>query len=113
MEGYDANRSCTNPERLANFIQLQITGNLLEVPGIGIATVKILNDSGITTTFQLMGKFLSLKDQGVESVELCDRFFYWLKGAGVAPGYRSSVVQAIAQKMDITFPGIYDASCYA
>lgn len=110
--GYNPNFSQTNPDRLAAFIQASITGDLKEVPGVGPATIKILKENKISTTFALFGIYLSLKEEGVESVEHCDRFFYWLKDIGIAPGYRSAVVQAIAQKMDITFPGIYDASCY-
>ena len=112
-EGYDPNRSQTNPDKLAAFIQAPITGDLKEIPGVGPATIKALNENGISTTYGLIGKYLMLKETGVESVEHCDRFFYWLKDIGTAAGYRSAVVQAIAQKMDITFPGIYDASCYA
>ena len=110
--GYDPNRTLLNPHHLGAFIQAPIKGNLLEVPGIGPATVKAMNEAGMTTTFELIGKYMSLKAQGVDSEDHCDRFFYWLKDIGTAAGYRSSVVQAIAQKMDITFPGIYDASCY-
>ena len=111
-EGYDPNRSRTDPDKLAAFIQQPLTGNLNEIPGIGPATVKLMKENGVSTTYGLIGKYLSLKEEGVESVEHCDRFFFWLSNIGTAPGFRGSIVQAIAQKMDITFPGIYDASCY-
>jgi hypothetical protein len=29
------------------------------------------------------GKFLSLKEEGVESVEVADRFYYWLDHVGI------------------------------
>lgn len=111
-DGYDPNRSQNDPDRLAEFIQAPITGDLKEVPGVGPASIKKFAEAGVSTTYGLIGKYLSLKEEGVESVEHCDRFFYWLKEIGTAAGHRSSVVQAIAQKMDVTFPGIYDASCY-
>ena len=31
----------------------------------------------------LEGKFLSLKEEGVESVDVADRFFYWLDHVGI------------------------------
>lgn len=111
-QGYDPNRSRSDPNKLAAFIQNPITGNLLEVPGIGPSTVEALKNAGISTTFGLIGKFLMLKEEGVQSVEHCDRFYYWLSDVGTSSGFRSSVVEAIAIKMDITYPGIYDASCY-
>jgi hypothetical protein len=111
-EGYDPNRSQTKPDKLAAFLQSRITGDLKEVPGVGDATVAAMKANGVSTTYGLIGKYLSLKEETVESVEHCDRFFYWLKEIGTAAGYRSAVVQAIAMKMDVVFPGIYDGSCY-
>ena len=46
---------------------------------------------------------------GVESVELCDRFWYWLEDAGTPPGFRSMVVKCVACKLDATYPGLYGA----
>lgn len=112
QQGFDPNRSATNPDKLAEFIQAPITGVLTEVPGIGPVTEKALKAAGISTTWALIGKYLTLKGEGVESVEHCDRFFYWLDEVGASKGHRSAIVQAIAQKQDITFPGIYDASIY-
>ena len=31
----------------------------------------------------LEGKFLSLKEEGVESVDVADRFYYWLDHVGI------------------------------
>jgi hypothetical protein len=31
----------------------------------------------------LEGKFLSLKEEGVDSVEVADRFYYWLDHVGI------------------------------
>ncbi|RYG62786.1 hypothetical protein EON64_17225, partial [archaeon] len=50
---------------MSDFIQAPLTGDLTEVPGVGAATVTILKNNGISTTFQLIGKYLSLKDEGV------------------------------------------------
>jgi hypothetical protein len=48
---------------------------------------------------------------GVGPVEHCDRFWYWLKAAGIDSN-RSGIVQCVAEKLDVTFPGLYDASMY-
>jgi hypothetical protein len=110
--GYNPARSRTDPDRLAEFIQSRITGRLTEVPGLGEATENLLREQGITSTYQLFGKFLMLKDEGVESVELCDRFWYWLESIKTSPGHRGSIVQAVACKLDATYPGLYDSSRY-
>jgi hypothetical protein len=36
--------------------------------------------------FMISGKFLSMKDEGVEPVELAERFFLWLDHVGSAAG---------------------------
>jgi hypothetical protein len=59
-----------------------------------------------------MGKFLSLKAEGVETVQLCDRMWFFLDSIEAPKGFRSSIVQAIASKLDVSFPGIYDGSRY-
>ncbi len=83
-----------------------------QVPGVGEATIKILRQHDITTTFQLLGKYLSLKEEGVEPVEHADRFYYWLKSINTPAGFRAGIVHSIAEKMNVTFPGIYDSSAY-
>ena len=110
--GYNPNRSRNDPNKLAEFIQAPITGGLTEVPGLGKVTEDLLKGEGITSTYQLFGKFLMLKDEGVESVELCDRFWYWLESINTPAGYRGSIVQAVACKLDATYPGLYDSSRY-
>ena len=106
--GYDPARSRNNPDTLADFLRSPITGDLTEVPGIGPATAKKMKEAGVSTTYALFGKFLMLKQEDVQSVEHCDRFFHWLESIGTPAGFRSSVVEAVAKKMDITYPGIYD-----
>eukprot|EP01031_Cornospumella_fuschlensis_P023869 gene23869-28899_t len=62
---FNPNKSKVSDARLADFIQAPLTGDLNEVPGIGPATVELLKKEGISTTFQLIGKYLSLKDEGL------------------------------------------------
>lgn len=70
----------------------------------------------VTSTYQLIGKFLSLKGEDVEgdvvqTVEHCDRFWYWLKEVGIV-AHRSGIVNAIAEKCNTWLPGIYDEAQY-
>ena len=87
-----------------------------QVPGIGPANVKLLAatdkvEESITTTYQLIGKFLSLKAANTTCVEHCDMFYYWLQAKGVNAG-RNNIVLAIAEKCEVFLPGCYDASQY-
>jgi hypothetical protein len=97
---------------LSDFIRAPITGDLKEVPGVGPATIKVFNENGITTTFQLIGQYLSLKEIDVLPIEHADRFYYWLKSLNTPTGFRAGIVHSIAEKMNVTFPGIYDSTAY-
>lgn len=85
---------------------------LPQVPGVGEATEKKLREAGITTTFQLIGKYLSFKEDGVGPVEHADRFYFWLKSLGTPGGFRAGIVHSIAEKLNVTFVGIYDPDAY-
>ena len=96
-----------------------VTGNLLDVPGIGPATVKKLSEGeeAITNTYQLFGKYLMLKgpdSEGhkVDSLEHSEKFWQYLKTRGIT-SHRSAIVRAIAEKSSSFFPEIYDANLYA
>lgn len=82
------------------------------MPGIGPASVKALAEKDVNTTYQLIAKYLELKDADVGPIEHTDRFYYWLKAAGTAAGQRAGVVLCIAEKMNITFNGLYDGELY-
>ena len=95
-----------------------VSGNLIDVPGIGPAAIGKLADCDetITNTYQLFGKFLMLKgpdsdEHKVECVEHCEKFWHWLKSIGIV-AHRSAIVKAIAEKAAGYFPGIYDANIY-
>jgi hypothetical protein len=111
-DGFHPDKSRVGAGALADFIRAPISGKLEEVPGVGPATIKILQENGISTTFQLIGQYLMLKEDGVEAIEHADRFYYWLKSLKTPSGFRAGIVHAIAEKMNVTFPGIYDSSAY-
>lgn len=122
---YDPNRSKNQPEVLEAFLRAPISGNLDEVPGIGAVGVDKLAHHGVSSTFQLLAKFLSFKSEGLTQQQVCDQFFHCtsrplhsssiictgLTDVGAPPAYRSSIVEAVARKLELSFPGvIYDAT---
>eukprot|EP00593_Proboscia_inermis_P005097 CAMPEP_0171305684 /NCGR_PEP_ID=MMETSP0816-20121228/15544_1 /TAXON_ID=420281 /ORGANISM="Proboscia inermis, Strain CCAP1064/1" /LENGTH=110 /DNA_ID=CAMNT_0011786685 /DNA_START=509 /DNA_END=844 /DNA_ORIENTATION=+ len=99
---------------MGDFIRGEISGEITEVPGIGPAAAKKLaeSDDQVTNTYQLFGKFLSLKGPDkVDPVEHMEKFWYWLKDQGIS-AHRSAVVRAIAEKMNSMMNGLYDAEAY-
>jgi len=99
-----------------------IKGILTEVPGIGPAAQKKLAelDEPITNTWMLFGKYLSMKGpdifhdgevQTVSPAEHQDRFWQFLKAAGIQ-AHRSAIVKAVGEKINQSFPGVYDPSIY-
>ena len=96
-----------------------ITGDLIEVPGIGPKAIELLGSDGvaafrITNTYQLIGQYLMLKGPDVDghhvsTTELNQKFWFWLKGKGIS-AHRSAIVLAISEKVSSFFPGLYDAN---
>ncbi len=108
---------------------------LVQVPGIGPATVELLKHttisydnkgnvvtvSGITSTFALIGVYLSFKSEydpetgesrTVGTVEHAQRFYLWWCSLGTSPGHRAGVVNCICEKVNISYPGIYNSADY-
>merc|ERR1712129_499513 len=113
-------RSRVSDSTMAEFMRGTITGDITEVPGIGPSAAKKLangeGDDCVTNTFQLIGKFLSLKGpdidgEKVESLEHMEKFWYWLQVNGIA-SHRSGIVKAIAEKVNSMIPGVYDPDAY-
>ena len=85
--------------------------DLKRVPGIGKKNEELLMEDGISTTHQLIGKFLSLSEEETDCVELCDKFYFWLQSIGVN-SHRGAIVSAIGEKTNILVPGVYDSDVY-
>jgi|EP00550_Attheya_septentrionalis_P001741 hypothetical protein len=119
--GYDPRRSRVSEDTFQNFVRGNITGVITEVPGIGPKAAEKLaasddTDDRITNTYQLIGKFLMLKgpdddENKVASMQHMEKFWYYLKERGIA-SHRSAIVKAIAEKMNMFIPGIYERDCY-
>ena len=52
------------------------------------------------------------KHTGVESVEHMDRFFFWLESISFPANFRCGVALAVAEKLTLSFPELYDGSVY-
>lgn len=101
---------------MTKWLHLPITGDLKEVPFIGDGIAKMLrnpteNCPGISSTFELLGKFLQCRGAEDNQVTQCDRFWAWLKSKGIG-NQKNSIVQAVAMKSNIYFPGMYDEAGY-
>ncbi len=86
--------------------------DITSAPGIGAATATKLaaeceGDSPVTTTYQLIGKFLSLKGQGMTTKMHCDAMWHWLNARGIN-SHRAGIVHAIAERTEVMMPGIYN-----
>lgn len=112
-DGFDPNRSQVADDRLAQFLAEEVNPSLQSVPGIGPANERALaapgdGDSPVTTTYQLIGKYLSLRGKDMTSDEHVNAFWHYLKGKGIS-SYRSGIVLCIAEKVNIMIPGLYVA----
>lgn len=108
---FDPRRSNFNPDALAAFIRAPIIKELRSIPGVGPKNKEILQNNGIFTTHQFMGKFLSLSEEETDCVELCDKFYFWLQLIGVH-SHRGAIITALGEKLAIIVPGIYDSEIY-
>lgn len=118
-EGYDPKKSKVSEDRMEKWRTSEVTGDIIEVPGIGPAAKKLLAEDAIpedriTNTHQLIGHYLKLKgpdgeDEVVTIAETNQKFWYWLKLKGIA-SHRSAIVLAVAEKCATFFPGFHDAN---
>lgn len=98
-----------------------ITGDLIEVPGIGPHAKQKLSEDPlpqqrITNTYQLIGQYLMLKgpedgESIVTVAETNQKFWFFLKMKGIS-AHRSAIVLAISEKVASFFTGFYDANAY-
>ncbi|CBN77680.1 conserved unknown protein [Ectocarpus siliculosus] len=124
QQGYDPTQTGVGvgPDpALEAFNEAPITGLLSEVPGIGPAFSGLLGEGEgedcIKNTFQLIGKFLVLRTSNeedgklIDCVEHCDKFYWWLQSKGIG-GVRGRIVQCIAEKVNMSYPGIYNSKAW-
>ena len=109
---FDPTKSHIDPDRLAAFIQSDLSNNLTDIPGVGkqnatlIAHIEKIEFPNITTPYQLLGLFLLLKEPGMSQQEHCDRFIQMLQENGVN-SHRNTIVNALSEKLNVYFREIY------
>ena len=104
---FDPTRSNVCDETLTTWLRSPISGDLQDVPGIGPVAVSKMADVGVVNTFQLIGKYLCLKNGTV--LEHQDAMYQWLVDIGINAS-RNNIIVALAEKCDIFMPGSCDIS---
>jgi|Dee2metaT_26_FD_contig_21_3209608_length_449_multi_13_in_0_out_0_1 hypothetical protein len=112
-EGFDPSRSGIKEDRLTEWLAMPITPDLdlQKIPGIGPAAVTKLAEANVHCPMQLLGKFMQFKGPDVDTQEVCDTMWYWLKDVGINSN-RTSIVEACATKVNLWCPGTYDGSVF-
>jgi hypothetical protein len=100
-------------DNMATFIRAPFKSDLQQVPGVGPVTIARLRAAGVTSAYQLLGKFLMLHADADTSRVHCELFWCWLDAIGTPQGDRRTIVTAMAEKAACVIPGIYDPSCFA
>jgi hypothetical protein len=101
------------------FAEAALTGELLEIPGIGPAAVTKLQADDITNSFHLIGAYIKMceleKDEDgethVDTFSLNQRFWMYLKNLGIV-SHRSAIVKAVSSKVGTILPDFLDANTY-
>mmetsp|Transcript_4648 Transcript_4648/g.6050 ORF Transcript_4648/g.6050 Transcript_4648/m.6050 type:complete len:129 (-) Transcript_4648:146-532(-) len=118
-EGYDPRRSKVSDNSMEQFRTGTLTGDLKEVPGIGPAAAKRLEEEGILTTYHLLGHYMKMAemtkndddDMVVDTYLLNQQMWQFLKGASIS-AHRSAIVKAVSEKVASSFPAFHDANIY-
>ncbi|KAA0152535.1 hypothetical protein FNF27_03822 [Cafeteria roenbergensis] len=94
---------------IAVFVASEVDNDLSSVPGVGPVTVTAFGKVGITSTTQLIGKFLLMvdgdEDDGGRGA--ADRYVDWLRALGVMNNWVNVITYAIAGKADALIPGTF------
>ncbi|CAE7947801.1 unnamed protein product [Symbiodinium sp. KB8] len=108
---------------IAVFVASEVDNDLSSVPGVGPVTVTAFGKVGITSTTQLIGKFLlmvdgdeddggrgaAVRERAPELFERgpSDRYVDWLRALGVMNNWVNVITYAIAGKADALIPGTF------
>lgn len=100
-------------DKLDDFCIQPISGDIMEVPGLTENNAILLTYKGVWNTYNLIGKYLSFKDQWTSVREHQDRFLDWLRSTGISNDECMVIWLSIAEKTSTFMPGLYDPSVYA
>lgn len=98
---------------LTHFIRTPISGDLAEVPGMTISVLDSLSSDGVNTTYQLIAKYLELKQLSELMEEHHIRFLNYLGENDIDPQTCYIIMRSIGEKVSTMIPGLYDPSIFA
>jgi len=99
-------------QQIAAFIVSPVTGNILEVPGVTEESRQILQKIGVVSSYQLFGMYLSAQGDGADKTEITKAFHARLNEIRYPFDLITTCVQAVGEKLNISFPGVYDSALY-
>jgi hypothetical protein len=101
---------------VTNWIENLMTEDLMSMPRVGRLTAQCFINAGVSTTYALIGKFLTFRDVGISPEDHAERFWIWLtdvfKGHHIIKRDRAIICRAVCKRADILVPGLYDESFY-
>ena len=83
--------------------------SLLTVPGVGSVTHDKLQAAGVTSTFQLIGKFLELRRAGYDAPQHIAAFKAWLATLDIKGSHPNLISRALGEKAESFMPGIFSS----
>lgn len=104
MSGFDPNKSKISTDKLGHFLRNPMGKDVLEIPGMDRMIAQSMADEGITTTFQVMGKFLSFAGPNTTAVEVCDLFWAWLGTHRARSATQSGITECFAERVNMILP---------
>ena len=99
---YDGAKTVINESTCAAFIAAEVTGDLLDVPGVGPAAVQAFEIAGVGNTFALLGQFMMLRREGMTGQEHQNAMARYLKKIGIN-ALRNDVVYSCSNKLQSHF----------
>ena len=99
---YDGAKTVINESTCAAFIAAEVTGDLLDVPGVGPAAVQAFEIAGVCNTFALLGQFMMLRREGMTGQEHQNAIVRYLKEIGIN-ALRNDVVYSCSNKLQSHF----------
>lgn len=105
--GYKQGDSRLRGDRAADYLRAPVAEDVRTVPGVGRMSARVLKKAGVDNTYQLFAIFMAMREKGDTSQKHCDKFWHWLEQHGTSAAHRSTVVHAVAEKLNTFMPGFY------
>jgi hypothetical protein len=111
---FNPSKSVISEKSLVDFICSATYSQIVKVPGIGATTARALAecDPPVSNVYQLMGLYLTFRGQSVSQEKWCQSMFDFLVKAGSQKHWAASITHALAEKLNLYYPGLYDANTF-